>query len=235
MGFLGVGGSSIATPVLSVLGVAPLAAVASPLPAQLPAAAVAGWSYLRSGEARPRAAGWSLMGGAPGTVLGALVSDRVGGRALLLASGLVLVFLGVRLFRPIGDEARAAGERRRLNRPLLVGATAGVGFLTGLLANGGAFLLVPLYVLVFGLRVRQAVGTSLVVVAGLIVPTLASHWILGHIAWRVSAWFAVGAIPASAVSSRVAQRVESHLLRTGLAAGLVAFGAAFTLLKALGR
>jgi uncharacterized membrane protein YfcA len=37
-----------------------------------------------------------------------------------------------------------------------VGATtAGIGLFTGLLANGGGFLLVPAYLLVFGLRMRR--------------------------------------------------------------------------------
>ena len=96
MGFFGVGGASVATPLLSVLGVPPLAAVASPLPATIPGAAIAAFSYLRSEEARPRAAAWSLVGGIPGTILGAVVSQWVGGDALLVASGVVLVVVGAR-------------------------------------------------------------------------------------------------------------------------------------------
>ena len=56
MGFFGVGGSSVATPILSLLGVSGLAAVASPLPATVPSAVAAAVPYLRRGEARPKAA-----------------------------------------------------------------------------------------------------------------------------------------------------------------------------------
>jgi uncharacterized membrane protein YfcA len=52
---------------------------------------------------------------------------------------------------------------------------------TGLLANGGGFLIVPLYLLIFGLAMRQAVGTSLLVITVLAIPTLITHWALGHI------------------------------------------------------
>jgi len=100
-----------------------------------------------------------------------------------------------------------------MNRPLLVGASAVVGLFTGLLANGGGFLLVPLYVLVFGLSMRQAVGTSLVVVAALTVPTLAVHWSLGHIDWAVAGLFASGALPASAIASVLARRVDAVMLQ----------------------
>ncbi len=97
-----------------------------------------------------------------------------------MASGIVLVVVGVRVIRPIDEPGRLAGARRRQDRVLLVASTAAVGLFTGLLANGGAFLLVPLYLLVFGLQMRQAVGTSLVVVAALAVPTLAAHAALGR-------------------------------------------------------
>jgi uncharacterized protein len=49
MGLFGVGGSSVATPVLALLGVPALAVVASPLPAAIPAAAVDAVPYIRSG------------------------------------------------------------------------------------------------------------------------------------------------------------------------------------------
>lgn len=228
MGLFGMGGSSVATPVLAMLGVPGLIAVASPLPATIPAAAVGAEPYIRSREARARAAGWSMVGGIPGTVAGALLSRFVGGSTLLVLSGVVLVVVGLRVLRPIEDAARAAGTQRRQNRPLLVVSTAGVGVFTGLLANGGGFLLVPMYLLVFGLRMRQAVGTSLVVIAVLSVPTLATHWALGHINWAVAGEFAFGLLPGSALGGRLAHRVEGPTLRRAFGWFLVVFGAAFT-------
>jgi uncharacterized membrane protein YfcA len=227
-GLFGVGGSSIATPLLSLLGVPGLAAVASPLPAMIPGSAVAARAYLRAGEARPRAAAWTLVGGIPATIVGALLSRAVGGPSLLVASGVVLVVVGLRVVRPIEATAREAGTRRRQNRSLLVAASAGVGLFTGILANGGGFLLVPLYILVFGLRMRQAAGTSLLVIVVLAVPTLATHWALGHVDWGVALELAVGLVPASFVASRFAQRVDGPALRRAFGWFLVSFGVAFT-------
>ena len=231
MGLFGVGGSSVATPVLALLGAPGLIAVASPLPATIPAAVVGAVPYLRSREARPRAAGWSMLGGIPGTIVGALLSRLVGGSALLLASGAVLVVVGLRVLWPIEQAARDAGTRRRQNRPLLVASAAGVGVFTGLLANGGGFLLVPLYLLVFGLRMREAVGTSLIVIAVLAIPTLATHWALGHVNWTLAGEFAVGLLPGSAVGSRLAHRVEGPTLRKAFGWFLVAFGLCFTIYR----
>lgn len=227
IGIFGVGGSSIATPLLSLMGVAPLQAIATPLPATLPAALVAAVPYLQERESRPRAAGWSILGGVPAAIAGALLSTVIGGSALLVVSGLVLVIVGWRMLRPIEQSAQAAGTARRRNRPLLVLAAAGVGLFTGLLANGGGFLLVPMYLLVFGLGMRQAVGTSLLVVAALTVPTLATHWALGHINWTAAGAFALGAVPAGALSGRLARRFGGETVQHGFAWLLIASGLAF--------
>lgn len=234
MGLFGVGGSSVATPVLSLLGAPGFAAVASPLPATIPAAVIGAYAYLRSGEARPKAAGWSILGGVPGTIVGALLSRLAGGPVLLVASGVTLVVVGLRVLGPIEQTSREAGTRRRQNRALLAAASTGVGVFTGLLANGGGFLLVPLYLLVFGLRMRQAAGTSLVVVAALAVPTLAMHWALGHVDWAVAAYFGAGMLPGSAVGSRAAQRIGGPMLRRAFGVFLIVFGVAFTAYRLLG-
>lgn len=233
MGLFGVGGSSVATPLLSLAGVPPLIAVASPLPAAIPGAVLAARPYLRSGDARPKAAGWSLLGAIPATVAGALLSRVVGGPTLLVASGVVLVVVGARVLLPIDDAARETGTRRRQNRPLLVACAAGVGLFTGLLANGGGFLLMPLYLLVFGLRMRQAVGTSLLVIAVLSIPTLATHWALGHVDWAVSLQFAVGLLPASALGAHWSSRFAAGSQRRAFGWFLIAFGAAFTLYRVI--
>jgi len=96
IGLFGVGGSSIATPLLAVLGLPGLLAVATPLPATIPSALVAAISYLRNGEARPRAAGWTMLGATPAAIAGALLSPMVGASKLLIASGFVLIIVGGR-------------------------------------------------------------------------------------------------------------------------------------------
>jgi uncharacterized membrane protein YfcA len=231
LGLFGVGGSSIATPILSLLGVPGLVAIASPLPATVPGAVAAAVSYTRSGEARPRAAAWTVAGGVPAAILGALLSRAIGGPSLLVASGVVLAVVGWRVLQPIDESARERGTRRRRNRFLLVAASFGVGLFTGLLANGGGFLLVPLYLLVFGLRMRQAVGTSLLVIVFLAVPTLVTHWALGHIDWSIAAALALGMIPASIVASRYAHSVEGPALRRSFGLFLIGFGVMFTLYR----
>lgn len=232
-GVFGVGGSSIATPLLAVLGVPGVVAVASPLPATIGASLVGAQAYLRERECDCKVAVWSLAGGVPGTIAGALLSRVIGGRALLIVSGLVLGLVGARVLRPVTDDQRRSGESRRTARVVVTAAVA-IGVFTGLLANGGGFLLVPLYLVVLGLGMRQSAATSLVVIAGLSVPTLATHWALGHVDWPVAGAFAAGAIPGALVGSRAAHRVAGDSVRKALGTLLVGFAVYFTARQATG-
>ncbi|CQD16595.1 putative permease [Mycobacterium europaeum] len=233
-GVFGVGGSSLATPLLSLLGLPALMAVATPLPATLPTALAAGWPYLRKGHVRPRAALWSLLGAVPATVGGALLSPLVGGDPLLIASGVVLIAVGVRVLRPVSDRDRRIGEARRKNRVRLVAVSAGVGLLTGLLANGGGFLLVPMFLLFFGLTMPQAAGTSLAVISVLVIPTTATHWALGHIDWSVAAALTLGAAPSGTVTALWAQQMSARNVQAAFGWFLIASGTAFTVYRLAG-
>jgi uncharacterized protein len=222
-GLFGVGGSSFATPLLSLAGLSGFAAIASPLPATIPAALAGARQYGRAGAIDRDVVRWSLVGGIPATVVGALLSRVVGGPALLVASGVVLGVVGVRVLRPISAASVAAGAVRRHQPVFIVAVATAVGLLTGLLANGGGFLLVPAYLLLLGLSMRTASGTSLLVVAALTIPTLITHWALGHIDWAAAAVFALGSVPASWIVSRQAQRVHTQHLQSAFGLLLVAF------------
>ncbi|HEX2700092.1 MAG TPA: sulfite exporter TauE/SafE family protein [Acidimicrobiales bacterium] len=229
-GVFGVGGSSFATPVLGLLGVPGLVAVAAPLPAAIPAAAAGAYHFVRRGQVDWRIARWSITGGAPATVAGALLSREVGGKALLVASGLMLAVVGFRIVLPIPSDKRLAGRARR-RAAVVVPAAAAIGLFTGLLANGGGFLLVPLFVLVLGLTMPESAGTSLVVIAALSVPTLVSHWLLGHIDWSVSLPFAAGAVPGAFTGSVTVAHVAADRLRRAFGLLLMGFSAFFVVYR----
>lgn len=228
-GLFGVGGSSFATPVLALLGVPPLLAVASPLPSTLASAFAGLRGYAKQKHVDWRVARLSIAGGLPATILGSLLSPVVGGKVLLIASGLVLAIVGLRVLKPLSDEASADAARRRANPWIVVGGAMGVGFLTGLLANGGGFLLVPLFLLVLGLTMPVSAGTSLAVIAVLSIPTLITHASLGQIDWPVAIAFAAGSIPASYLGSQLAPKINAERLKKAFGWMLIAFAVYFVI------
>jgi len=68
----------------------------------------------------------------------------------------------------------------------------------------------------------------LLVIAVLAVPTLATHWALGHINWTVAGTFAVGLLPGAAVGGRLAHRFEGPTVRRAFGWFLIVFGVLFT-------
>jgi uncharacterized membrane protein YfcA len=227
-GLFGVG-SAFATPVLALLGVPGVIAVAAPLPGLLPGSAAGAWSYSRGGKVDWQLARRVLLGGAPAAVLGAVASRWIGGPALLVISGVVLLVVGLRVLRPGNavDPVRAAD--RRTDRVFVIGSAILIGFVSGLLANGGGFLLVPLFLLVLGLDMHEAAGTSMVVAAVLTVPTLLTHVALGNVDWLIAGLFATGLVPGALIGGRVAQRLPMARLRSAFGVLLVGFATWFLL------
>ncbi len=221
-GVFGVG-SAFATPMLALLGVPGMAAVVGPLPALLPGSAAGAWSYSREGKVDWAVARRSLVGGLPAAVAGALASSLVGGPVLLVLSGLVLLVVGLRVLRPVATSPAAIeqADRRRGSASFVVGAAALVGFASGLLANGGGFLLVPLFLLLLGLDMNRASGTSLVVVSALTVPTLVVHIGMGDIDYVVASAFALGLVPGAFVGARLATRLPTDRLQRAFGVLLV--------------
>ncbi len=232
-GMFGVG-SAFATPVLAMIGVPGLAAVVAPLPALLPGSALGAWQYSRQERVDWRLARRALLGAAPAAVLGAVASQWVGGGPLIVASGVMLVLVGLRILRTPSPGAALRAAARRENAVLVVGLAAAVGFTAGLLANGGGFLLVPLFLVLLGLEMPEATGTSLVVAAALTVPTLATHLVVGDIVWPITLGFAAGFIPGAAVGARTVRGLPLERLRTGFGVLLVVFAVWFLARQLLG-
>jgi uncharacterized protein len=226
-GLFGAGGSAFATPMLALAGVPGALAVATPLPALLPASVLSARRQLRAGNLDTRIAWLVVAGGVPGAVLGALGSSRVSGQALLVGSGVLLFVIGARVLLPdpAGHADRAARWR---DRPEVVVLPAfAIGVLSGLLANSGGVLLVPMCILVLGLTAARAAGTSIVAAGALSIPTLLVHTSLGHVDWTVALVFGLGLLPGSLAGARVAERIPVALARQLFGVALVAFAAWF--------
>ncbi|WP_369028304.1 TSUP family transporter, partial [Nocardia farcinica] len=94
-----------------------------------------------------------------------------------------------------------------------VPAGLGVGFLTGLFGVGGGFLIIPALVLLLGIEMSVAVGTSLVIVAANSGSGLIAY--LGNLSldWGLVAVFTVTAIGGSFVAGRYSKKVDTTRLQ----------------------
>jgi hypothetical protein len=228
-GLFGKGGSAVATPLLQLVGVPAFFAVASPLPATIPGTLVASLAYIREGLYDRQVVFWSVLLGFPATILGAWSSEFVGGHGLLILSNLIVAGLGLSfLTNPTADAEAEVRPLAPVTRRWLSGAVGlAVGFLAGLLANAGGFLLAPLYVRVLRLPLKTAFACSLVASAILAVPGTLVHVRLGHVSWPIVLVFGLGSVPLSYLGARVAVRLNTKVLEP-------IFGVALLLIGTLG-
>ena len=162
LGWLGAGGTAIALPALVyVVGLEAHAAVAFSL-LLVGGVSVFGVAlHHRKGLVRWKAALAFAPSGIIGAALGSRFSYLLSGRVLLLAFSALLIIIAFRMLREKRDVHPAAGRHWGF-----VAATGfGIGIVTGMLGVGGGFVIVPALVWAAGLGFREAVATSLVVIA----------------------------------------------------------------------
>lgn len=231
LGLLGSGGSILTVPVLVYLAGQPdKVAIAESLAIVGAIAAVGAVPY-----ARQKLVDWHsvLYFGIPGilgTYGGAALSAFVPGSVQLLLFAVVMIIAALMMFRG-KSSLQEKGDAPHKRQPLWLIALEGllVGILTGLVGVGGGFLIVPALVLLGGLSMRLAVGTSLLIIAAKsaagfykYIAVLASAGL--QVDWELIAVFvAIGAV-GSIVGNALSQRVPQARLRRGFAIFLVVMG-----------
>lgn len=222
LGLLGGGGTILTLPLLLLLGVEPKPAIAMSLVVVAATAAVAAVRHARAGNLDRRAALLFAPMTAVGGYAGGRAAQWVPGELLLLIFTGLMVAASIAMLRAAPTRPRAASGPAA---PALALQGVGVGALTGLVGAGGGFLFVPAFALLGGMPMRQAVGTSLVVIAVNSVAALAGQ--LGHeaIRWELAASITAAAVIGAWGGAHLAGRVPEVRLRRafGVFVLLVAF------------
>lgn len=176
LGLLGAGGSILTVPILVYCFALPASLAISYSLCIVGSTALFGaWNYYSKKLVDIRAA---ILFAIPATLLvtitrvwllpaipenvGALRKDEL---LLLLFSGLMLAAGAVMLKHQDEAAQDTAPQKGTRSIPKLMLGSAAVGMLTGLIGAGGGFLIVPTLIYLFGLSMKVAVGTSLLVIA----------------------------------------------------------------------
>ena len=85
--------------------------------------------------------------------------------AMMILFAVLMVAASVSMIRDKKKEEQETEEPRVFNYPMILLEGAVVGVLTGLVGAGGGFLIIPALVMLSKLPMKQAVGTSLLIIA----------------------------------------------------------------------
>lgn len=220
-GLIGVGGAIVMIPLLlygpPALGVGRLdvKTVAAVTMVQVFVAALSAVVVHRRRRAVHR--DLALLGGmamAAGSLTGAVVSKYVDDRLLLLVFGLMTLIALALLFVPTETVGQLIfADRVEFSRPKAVIVCAAVGAVAGLVGAGGAFLLMPLLMVVVGVPIRVTIGSTLAITALAATAGLVGKIATGQVPLAPSLAVVLGAVPGAQLGAGTSRRLSGAALK----------------------
>lgn len=234
LGLVGGGGAVLAVPMLVYgLGLPARQAVGVSLASVGATSLVGFWQRWRGGEVEVPGGLLFATTGILGAPLGVWLGGHLSEAVLLGLFGGLMVVVAARMWSQasassLGDEigsadhpgpvCRIGGDGRlKLTSPCairlgLVGF--GSGLLSGLLGVGGGFIIVPALVLLSGMPMRRAVGTSLLVISLISLAGVVSHATAGRdLPIDIIVWFTLGGVLGLLVGQSLANRLSGEVLQ----------------------
>ncbi|MFP5345140.1 MAG: sulfite exporter TauE/SafE family protein [Gammaproteobacteria bacterium] len=210
LGVFGGGGSLLTVALFVYEDIGAQAAIGTSLFVVALTAGAALIQHARAGHVRWRVGALFAGSGMLGAYAGGFAAGFIPATLLLSLLAAVMVVSAVMMLRPRGAEIaltpRAVKPAQLPAQGLLIGA------LTGLVGAGGGFLVVPALVLLSGISLREAIGTSLLVIMLNALAGLAGHSAHIQIDYALAGLVTLFAIAGTFLGSRLSQRIPLERL-----------------------
>lgn len=229
LGMLGGGGSILTVPIfVYVLGFEAKEAIAMSLAVVGATSLFGAAGHWRAGNVNLRVAVIFGVVAMAGTYAGARLAVFFSGAAQLTLFALVMLLAAVFMFRDNAPR-RTAGVTPAPDVPmplvLIVIEGLAVGVLTGLVGVGGGFLIVPALVLLGRVPMKQAIGTSLLVIAMKSFAGFIGYLGQVEVQWGFMAGFTAVAVIGILGGTWLVRFVPQHTLKRAFAVFLLVMGA----------
>lgn len=170
LGLMGGGGSILTVPIfVYVLAFDPKLAIAMSLPVVGVTSLVGALGHWRAGNVDLKTAALFGVVAMTAAFAGARLAAFLTGAVQLSLLAVIMLAAAISMFksarRGSSVETAASSEQRPTSLRLLVPVALCVGLVTGVVGVGGGFLIVPALVLLGRVPMKEAVGTSLLVIA----------------------------------------------------------------------
>lgn len=228
LGLIGGGGSILAVPILMyVLGLSPKTAIAMSLIVVGMVSVIGAIPHGRRGNVNLKIAAqftpFAMVGAWGGSQIAAL--PQVSEQMQLLAFATVMVLASLLMIRkesppPIAPGLSAPEPIVPRSRPGLTWVAIpleaiGVGLVTGFVGVGGGFLIIPALVLVAGVAMEQAIGTSLVIIAINSVTGFLGYLNQVTLDWGLVVTFTLAASSGTLAGASLSRRLRADQLQKG--------------------
>lgn len=230
LGLLGGGGSILAVPIfLYVLHIPPKPAIAMSLAVVGLSAFVGFLTHWRQGTVALRVALPFGLCAMVGAFITARLTHFVPVAVQLTLFAIFAFGAAIAMLRDAAKPARAdatpSREVRARFTPMLIPQAFGVGVLTSLVGAGGGFVIVPALVLVAGLPIKLAVGSSLLIITLNALSGFVGY--IGQVAidWPLIASFSATAAIGAIAGTRLLRHVPQRRVKQAFAILILVLGA----------
>lgn len=238
-GLLGIGGGTIMVPMFRLgFGLTAIEATATSLFTIIPTSLAGCVTHVKNRTCIVSLGLAAGLGGAITSPFGVWLASISPSWAIMLAAAAIIGYSAVSMLKKAAKmkPAKAAGESNApasseaspkdsidpaskdvslTRKQLAIGAVIGLGagVASGYVGVGGGFIMVPLFVSIIGIAMKQASGTSLVAVTILAIPGAIEQAILGNIHFTIGIVMAIGSIPGAVLGAQLVRFVPERTLR----------------------
>lgn len=223
LGIMGGGGSILTVPILVyVLKMDPKLSIALSLAIVGLTSLVGVINHFRAKNINLRVAALFAPFAMVGTFLGAKISKFMSGEFQLILFAIIMLMASILMIK--GRKETEGEEEKEIKIPLLGAQAIVVGIVTGLVGVGGGFLIVPALVLLTGLSMKRAVGTSLFIISLNSFSGFAGYLGLVEVDWSFLLKFSSFSILGILVGSQLVQFISQKVLKKSFGVFLIFMG-----------
>lgn len=143
---------------------------------------------------------------------------------MMILFAVLMVFASVSMIRGKKKPAAEGNSEQHFNYPLILLEGAVVGTFTGLVGAGGGFLIIPALVLLSKLPMKQAVGTSLLIIAAKSLIGFTGDLGKIEMSWTLLLSITGLAIAGIFIGNRLSKKVSAEGLKKGFGWFVLAMG-----------
>jgi uncharacterized membrane protein YfcA len=229
LGLMGGGGSILTVPIfVYVLAFDPKLAIAMSLPVVGVTSLVGALGHWRGGNVDLKTAALFGVVAMIAAYAGARLAAFLTGAVQLSLLAVIMLAAAISMFRsarrPPTAQTTTAREDRPASLRLLVPVAVCVGLVTGIVGIGGGFLIVPALVLLARIPMKQAVGTSLLVIAMNCASGFVGYMGRVDIPWMFVLGFTTIAVLGILAGTYLVRYVSQRALKQAFSVFLIAMG-----------
>lgn len=186
----------------------------------------------KAGFSNARLVSWIAPGMVAFMALGAVLSKYLSERLLLAIFAFLALAASASMLAPAKEAEAGAREVIFIRwKALLLGSA--IGFLGGLVGQGGSFILIPAMIYILGIPIRAALGSNLAIVSLAALAGFLGKLVSGQVALVPALALVAGCLPGAQLGAYLSTRTSPLIIKR-LLAGIIGLAAARIWMQVLG-